>query len=209
MRHTQDPNGLTAITAADEAAILELNNAHEIELSRLDVARLRQLLAAAYHARMAPQGVAFLIAFAPDADYDGVHFSWFRDRFDDFVLMYAAEGGVRSARPGHRPCLVCRPLSARAVRWSFHDLLRGQRRPSKSRIRRLSRLARLPRNRKSVHGERQGRSLLHKACRVGESLNFHILCGCSHAMRRQSPFAALAARYFGRKWPIVWIRAIF
>ncbi len=87
MQHTQDPNGLTTITAADEAAILELNNAHEIELSRLDVARLRHLLAAAYHARMAPQGVAFLIAFAPDADYDGVHFSWFRDRFDDFVYV--------------------------------------------------------------------------------------------------------------------------
>jgi predicted GNAT superfamily acetyltransferase len=84
---TQGPNGLTAITAADEAAILELNNAHEVELSRLDGARLRHLLAAAYYARMAPQGVAFLIAFAPDADYDGVHFLWFRDRFDDFVYV--------------------------------------------------------------------------------------------------------------------------
>jgi predicted GNAT superfamily acetyltransferase len=78
---------LTAITAADEAAILELNNAHEIELSRVDPARLRHLLAAAYHARMAPQGIAFLIAFAQDADYDGVHFSWFRDRFESFVYV--------------------------------------------------------------------------------------------------------------------------
>jgi predicted GNAT superfamily acetyltransferase len=78
---------LTAITPADEPAILELNNAHEIELSRLDGARLRQLLAAAYHARMAPQGVAFLIAFAPAADYDGVHFSWFRERFENFVYV--------------------------------------------------------------------------------------------------------------------------
>jgi predicted GNAT superfamily acetyltransferase len=134
MRYTHEPNGLTAITAADEAAILELNNAHEVELSRLDRARLQHLLAVAYHARMAPQGLAFLIAFAPDADYDGVHFSWFRDRFKDFVLMYAVEGGARSARPGHRPCLVCRPLSARGVRWSFHDLLRGQCRSSKSRV---------------------------------------------------------------------------
>jgi uncharacterized protein len=87
MRYTHSSNGLTPITAADEAAILELNNAHEVELSRLDGARLRHLLAAAYHARMAPQGVAFLIAFAPDADYDGVHFSWLRDRFDDFVYV--------------------------------------------------------------------------------------------------------------------------
>jgi predicted GNAT superfamily acetyltransferase len=78
---------LTAITAADEAAILELNNAHEMELSRLDPARLQHLLAAAYHARMAPHGVAFLIAFAPDADYDGVHFAWFRERFKDFVYV--------------------------------------------------------------------------------------------------------------------------
>jgi len=78
---------LTPITAADEAAILELNNAHEVELSRVDSARLRHLLAAAYHARMAPQGIAFLIAFAQDADYDGVHFSWFRDRFESFVYV--------------------------------------------------------------------------------------------------------------------------
>jgi uncharacterized protein len=87
MKYTDDRNDLTAITAADEAAILELNNAHEVELSRLDGARLRHLLAAAYHARMAPQGVAFLIAFAPDADYDGVHFAWFRDRCKDFVYV--------------------------------------------------------------------------------------------------------------------------
>jgi predicted GNAT superfamily acetyltransferase len=100
MQNTHEANGLTQITAADEAAILELNNAHEVELSRLDRARLQHLLAVAYHARMAPQGLAFLIAFAPDADYDGVHFSWFRGRFEDFVLMYAVEGGARSARPG-------------------------------------------------------------------------------------------------------------
>ena len=87
MQYTDDRNGLTTITAADEAAILELNNAHEVELSRLDGARLQHLLAAAYHARMAPQGVAFLIAFAPDADYDGVHFAWFRDRYKDFVYV--------------------------------------------------------------------------------------------------------------------------
>jgi predicted GNAT superfamily acetyltransferase len=87
MQYTHEPSGLTAITAADEAAVLELNNAHEIELSRLDRARLQHLLAAAYHARMAPQGVAFLIAFAPHADYDGVHFAWFRDRFEDFVYV--------------------------------------------------------------------------------------------------------------------------
>jgi uncharacterized protein len=79
--------GLTAIAAADEAAVLELNNAHEIELSRLDGPRLQHLLTAAYYARMAPQGVAFLIAFAPDADYDGVHFAWFRDRFKNFVYV--------------------------------------------------------------------------------------------------------------------------
>ena len=87
MQNTREPNGLTAITAADEAAILALNNAHEVELSRLDSPRLQHLLAVAYHARMAPHGVAFLIAFAPDADYDGVHFAWFRDRFKDFVYV--------------------------------------------------------------------------------------------------------------------------
>src|ERR1700730_14822781 len=87
MQHTHDRTGLTEITAADEAAILELNNAHEVELSRLDMVRLQHLLAVAYHARMAPQGLAFLIAFAPDADYDGVHFAWFRDRFKDFVYV--------------------------------------------------------------------------------------------------------------------------
>jgi predicted GNAT superfamily acetyltransferase len=87
MQHPPDRNGLTAITAADEAAILELNNEHETELSHLDGARLRHLLSAAYYARMAPRRLAFLIAFAPDADYDGVHFAWFRERFEDFVYV--------------------------------------------------------------------------------------------------------------------------
>ena len=84
---SDDRNGLTTIADADEPAILELNNAHEVELSRLDRARLRQLLAAAYYARMAPHGAAFMIAFAPQADYDGVHFSWFRDHLGDFVYV--------------------------------------------------------------------------------------------------------------------------
>src|ERR1700730_8181298 len=87
MQYTDDRNNLAAITAADEAAILELNNAHEVELSRLDGARLRHLLAAAYHARMAPAGVGFLCACAPAAECDGVPCAWFRDRFKDFVYV--------------------------------------------------------------------------------------------------------------------------
>src|SRR5690606_38034391 len=70
--------------AADEAALLALNNAHAVELSLLSVERLRQLLAAAFHARVAADGTALLIAFDQGADYDSPNFRWFQARHQRF-----------------------------------------------------------------------------------------------------------------------------
>lgn len=69
------------------AAVLHLNNAHESELSRLDMPELRRLLAAAYFVKALPEGAAFLMAFAQDSAYDGFNFRWFRERYDRFVYV--------------------------------------------------------------------------------------------------------------------------
>lgn len=73
--------------AADHAALLRLNNAHAVELSWLSAERLPELLAAAFHARMAADRAAFLIAFDQDADYDSPNFLWFRERYRRFVYV--------------------------------------------------------------------------------------------------------------------------
>ncbi len=73
--------------AADEAALLALNNAHAVELSLLSAGRLRQLLAAAFHARVAADGAALLIAFDQGADYDSPNFRWFQARYQRFVYV--------------------------------------------------------------------------------------------------------------------------
>ena len=75
------------ITADDEAAVLALNNAHAVELSWLEMDRLRRLLAQAFHARRIGRLEAFLIAFDETSGYDGGHFQWFRARYPRFVYV--------------------------------------------------------------------------------------------------------------------------
>lgn len=68
-------------------ALLALNNAHEVELSRLDRDRLARLVEQAFIARRIGLVEAFIISFDQDADYDGVNFQWFRDRYERFVYV--------------------------------------------------------------------------------------------------------------------------
>ena len=68
-------------------ALLTLNNAHEVELSRLDGDRLLRLVDQAFIARRIGLVEAFIISFDQDADYDGVNFQWFRDRYERFVYV--------------------------------------------------------------------------------------------------------------------------
>ncbi len=68
-------------------ALLDLNNAHAVELSLLDLARLEHLVAEAFAARRVGLADALLITFDQDADYDSPNFLWFRDRYERFVYV--------------------------------------------------------------------------------------------------------------------------
>ena len=68
-------------------ALLELNNAHAVELSLLDAAGLERLVAEAFAARRIGLADALLIAFDQDADYDSPNFLWFRERYERFVYV--------------------------------------------------------------------------------------------------------------------------
>ena len=65
-----DPSPVEPIRAADEAAVLALNNLHAAELSWLEPERLSKLLGQAFHARRIGSVEAFLITFDQDAAYD-------------------------------------------------------------------------------------------------------------------------------------------
>jgi predicted GNAT superfamily acetyltransferase len=96
----------TSVTPADLAqtpdlaqALLALNNAHAVELSWLEPARLAHLVAEAFLAERIGQDDALLLAFDQDADYDSPNFLWFRERFPRFVyvdrIVVAAEARGR------------------------------------------------------------------------------------------------------------------
>lgn len=73
--------------ARDTAALLALNNAHEIETSRLDINRLEAMLGRAFMAAAIGRADALLIAFDERADYDSPNFQWFRGRLARFVYV--------------------------------------------------------------------------------------------------------------------------
>lgn len=79
--------GLEPIAPAVEPAILALNNAHAVELSWLEPARLTTLVDRAFHARRIGAAEAFLLAFDQDADYDSPNYLWFRARYPRFVYI--------------------------------------------------------------------------------------------------------------------------
>jgi hypothetical protein len=88
---TIDMVGIIRITApcspAVSSTLLELNNAHERELSLLDEEGLQRLLDKAYLAARIGSADALLLSFDQDADHDGVNFRWFRERHDRFVYV--------------------------------------------------------------------------------------------------------------------------
>jgi len=80
---------LAAFDQSDDlrAALLALNNAHAVELSWADEARLRHMIANAFAAWRVGAAEAMLIAFDQDADYDSENFLWFRARYPAFVYV--------------------------------------------------------------------------------------------------------------------------
>ncbi len=71
----------------DLGRVLALNNAHAVELSWLEPARLSALIDRAFFVRSIGDTEAFLLAFDQDAHYDSPNFLWFRDRYDRFVYV--------------------------------------------------------------------------------------------------------------------------
>jgi predicted GNAT superfamily acetyltransferase len=78
---------IVAVAAADEPAILALNNEHAAELSWLEPERLSYLIGQAFHARRVGELEAFLLAFDQDAAYDSPNYLWFRERYPRFIYV--------------------------------------------------------------------------------------------------------------------------
>ncbi|WP_404481728.1 GNAT family N-acetyltransferase [Novosphingobium sp. BL-52-GroH] len=85
---------ITPISPADyrtdarlRAAMLVLNNAHAVELSWADEARMELLVARAFLAARVGMVDAMLLAFAPGAAYDSANFLWFAKRYESFVYI--------------------------------------------------------------------------------------------------------------------------
>ena len=109
-----DLSPIETIGAADEAAVLALNNRHAAELSWLEPKRLSDLLGQAFHARRIGSVEAFLITFDQDAAYDSPNFLWFRQRYPRFVYVDRVAVAASARGRGHAMRLY-EDLFARAM----------------------------------------------------------------------------------------------
>jgi predicted GNAT superfamily acetyltransferase len=81
---------LRPITVDDHAAVVALNDRHVHLTAPMDEARLVELAAAAEHADVIEvdgQFAGFVITFGAGAAYDGAHFAWFGERYDDYCYL--------------------------------------------------------------------------------------------------------------------------
>jgi predicted GNAT superfamily acetyltransferase len=72
---------------AAQSELLRLNNDSAQETSLLTSEKLDSMIAAARVATAIAPGIAFLLAFEQDDDFDGGHFRWFRERLDRFLYI--------------------------------------------------------------------------------------------------------------------------
>lgn len=87
MSRLSTPLSVADLDSSEGAALLALNNAHAVELSWLEPARLAHLVAEAFLARRVGVADALLLTFDQDADYDSPNFLWFRARYPSFVYV--------------------------------------------------------------------------------------------------------------------------
>ncbi|MER9437517.1 GNAT family N-acetyltransferase [Mesorhizobium sp. M0618] len=98
---TSTPAPIARVSAADEAAILALNNEHAAELSWLEAERLSFLLGEAFYTRRIGDLEAFIMTFDQDARYDSPNFLWFRERYKRFVYVDRVVVAAHSRGRGH------------------------------------------------------------------------------------------------------------
>lgn len=68
-------------------ALLGVNNASARETSLLTLERFDRMIDCASVATFIAPDQAFLLAFEQADDYDGIHFNWFRSRYDRFLYV--------------------------------------------------------------------------------------------------------------------------
>ncbi len=91
------------IEEGDLCELLALNQDHVTELSHLTRDEFARLVGQAFYARRPDNGVAFLMVFDQDADYDSPNFLWFKTRHERFayvdrIVVSPAERGRGFAR---------------------------------------------------------------------------------------------------------------
>lgn len=74
------------LAASDFGWVLALSAENEVETSFLDASRLDAMVRASFCAPVI-EGEAYLIAFAPGAQYDSENYRWFEFRESDFVYV--------------------------------------------------------------------------------------------------------------------------
>ncbi|MBX3530470.1 MAG: GNAT family N-acetyltransferase [Rhizobiaceae bacterium] len=68
-------------------AALALNNDHAAELSLLDDARFRQLVAWSWYSAVIGPADALILTFDPSSPYDSPNFRWFQSHYPRFVYV--------------------------------------------------------------------------------------------------------------------------
>lgn len=93
------------IAVAERAKVLALNNAHALETSLLDDAKLKGMLDEAFLATRIGDVDAFLIVFDEGARYDSPNFEWFRERYPAFVYVDRIVTGPNARGKGYARAL--------------------------------------------------------------------------------------------------------
>ncbi|MCG7503454.1 GNAT family N-acetyltransferase [Mesorhizobium retamae] len=112
---------IEAVQAADEAAVLVLNNENAAELSWLEPQELSALITTSFSASRIGDVEAFLLTFDQTATYDSPNFLWFRERYPSFVYVDRIVVAASARGRGHARRLY-EDLFARAAA-AGHDIV--------------------------------------------------------------------------------------
>lgn len=112
---------IEAVQAANEAAVLVLNNENAAELSWLEPQELSALISTSFSASRIGDIEAFLLTFDQTATYDSPNYLWFRERYPRFVYVDRIVVAASARGRGHARRLY-EDLFARAAA-AGHDIV--------------------------------------------------------------------------------------
>lgn len=67
--------------------ILHLNNQFAKECSKLDIERLEFMIEEAFAAIAISPDIAFFLAYNENSKYDGVHYTYLKEKFENFIYL--------------------------------------------------------------------------------------------------------------------------